>query len=701
MQTRNILIVVILWGSFLSLAKDQKTHPFSVQDMVSMQRVSSPAPSPDGKWVIYTRWSFDLRANESTTNLWLVSTDGKTNSQLTFDKHKSNSSPVWSKDSSTVAFISNKSGSSQIWMMDIEVKKPYQLTRMPLDVSNLSFSPSGKHLAFSADVYPRQNSLKQSANFEKALSKKAANALVFNQLMVRHWDTWHNGKRRHIFVLPVAKRKKSKKWFVNGRETDLMQGVEGDSPTKPFGGVEDYAWSPDGKEIAYTAHLGRDQAWTTDLDVFIVPVSGGKAVSITLANMAMDQAPSYSPDGTSIAYLAMMKPGFEADQRKITLYDRKKKKLKFLNESWDLSPDSIAWSLDSKTIYATAQHNARKKIFAVNVATGEPSEIVSSHYNSNVSVLKDRLIYLQDSFSTPADIWSSSTDGGDSIQLTRSNLAIKRLMRISEAEEFHFNGAQNDLIQAWIFKPVNFIEGKKYPVAFVIHGGPQGAFMDHFSYRWNPQALAGAGFAVIMVNFHGSTGFGQKFTDSISGDWGGKPYDDLMLGLDYALGKYTWLDSNRVAALGASFGGWMINWINGHTDRFRCLVNHDGLFDLYSMYYSTEELWFPEWEMQGTPYKNPELYDKFSPSKYVDKWKTPTLVIHGEKDYRVPITEGIATFTALQRKGVPSRFLYFPSENHWVLNPNNSIVWHKEVLSWLEKWLSKERLKPKVNNAFE
>jgi dipeptidyl aminopeptidase/acylaminoacyl peptidase len=388
----------------------------------------------------------------------------------------------------------------------------------------------------------------------------------------------------------------------------------------------------------------------------------------------------------------MVRPGFESDRLRIVLYNRASGKSRTLTESWDRSPGSLEWSPDGKSLLATAAEAARQKIFRIDTQSGQPQVLVNDHYNAGASYIaaaagSPRIVFAQDSLVSPAEIFIARADGTERKPITHFNDERVKLARMSQPDEFHFNGALGEQVQAWILKPVGFEEGKKYPVAFVIHGGPQGAVEDHFHYRWNPQALAGAGYAVIAVNFHGSTGFGQAFTDSISGDWGGKPYEDLMKGLDHALANYPWLDGNRVGALGASYGGWMINWINGHTRRFKCLVNHDGGFDEYANYYTTEELWFPEWEFKGVPWEKPELYDKFSPSRYVSQWQTPTLVIHGANDFRLVDAEGIATFTALQRRGVPSQLLYFPDENHWVLKAKNSILWHETVLGWLDKWL--------------
>jgi dipeptidyl aminopeptidase/acylaminoacyl peptidase len=477
-----------------------------------------------------------------------------------------------------------------------------------------------------------------------------------------------------------------------------MLGVDADCPSKPFGGAEEFAWSPDGQEIAYTVQLGADIAWSTDFNIYTVPVSGGSPKLITPTNKATDTGPIYSPDGKTIAYRAMARPGFESDRYRIKLYDRASGSTRTLTEPWDRSPSALEWSPDSKSLLATAGENAREKIFAVDVATGQPRPLIGDHYSSGASYAPPtagaqapRIVFTHDSFTAPAEIFIAQADGSSTQRLTHFNDERVKLAQMSEPAEFRFKGAGNEEVQAWIFKPVGFQPAKKYPVAFVIHGGPQGAIEDHFHYRWNPQTLTGAGYAVIAVNFHGSTSFGQAFTDSISGDWGGKPFEDLMKGLDYALANYNWLDGDRVGALGASYGGWMINWINGHTNRFKCLVNHDGGFDEFANYFTTEELWFPEWEFKGTPWERPELYDKFSPSRYVSKWQTPTLVIHGAKDYRLVDAEGIATFTALQRRGIPSQLLYFPDENHWILKPKNSILWHDTILAWLDKWLRAER----------
>jgi dipeptidyl aminopeptidase/acylaminoacyl peptidase len=512
--------------------------------------------------------------------------------------------------------------------------------------------------------------------------------MKFERLFIRHWDRWYEGKRNHIFVVPIRRAKGGKRWVDRGRPIDVMEGMDGDCPTRPLGKREDYAWSQDGKELAFTAQTGLDEAWSTDVDIYLVPAGGGRPRCITADNRATASHPTYSPDGKSLAYLSMMRPGFESDRRRINIYDRETGDTRTLTEDWDRSPESITWSTDSEFLLAQVPDTARHKVIKVDVKEGRPTVIVSDHHNFRIATAgENRIFYLQDSLVAPADVWSTDLDGLKALRLTHSNDEKMSKVLVSEPEEFYFAGAAGDRVHSWVVKPVGFVPGKKYPVAFIIHGGPQGATEDTFHHRWNLQVFAGAGYGVVAVNFHGSIGFGQAFTDAITRDWGGKPFEDLMLGLDHALATYDWLDDKRVAALGPSFGGWMVNWINGHTDRFKCLVNHDGEFDSYASYFSTDELWFPEWEFGGTPWEKPELYEKFSPDRYVANWKTPTLVIHGGRDYRLVDTDGISTFTALQRRGIPSQLLYFKDEGHWVEEPRNSIVWHETILNWLRRWL--------------
>lgn len=697
---RNHLWVLAFLGSSIGAQVQGQTaldltkpHAFGVHDMVRMERVGAPQVSPDGQSVVFTVRVWDPESNKATTNLWVMASDGARLRPLTNARTRTDSNPIWAPDGKSILFISNRGGSRQFWTIALDGGEASPLSTFPVDVDAPRWSPVGNQLAFSAEVYPGM-SMAETAKRDQAKAENPVKAMKFDRLMIRHWDSWKDGKRSHIFVAPIEFNAAAG-WRMTAEPRDIMLNVDADCPIKPFGGSEDYAWAPDGREITYTAQLGNDMAWSTDLNLYTVNLSlGDETRCITAGNRATDTGPAYSPDGRWIAYRAMARPGFEADRLVVQLYDRQRGTSRPVTAGWDRSAESIEWLPDGKSILVTANEHARQKVFRVTLENGSVQPLLNEQYNFGVALASDagggkRLVFARDSLTQPVEIWSAGLDGSEPRQLTHFTDARMRLCEMSTPEEFHFAGHKGEKVQAWLLKPVGFVDGKKYPVAFIIHGGPQGAIEDHFHYRWNPQAFAGAGFAVIAINFHGSTGFGQAFTDSISGDWGGKPFEDLMLGLDHALTNYPWLDGERVGALGASYGGWMINWINGHTNCFKCLVNHDGGFDEFSNYFTTEELWFPEWEFKGVPWEKPELFEKFSPSRYIAQWQTPTLVIHGALDYRLVDVEGIATFTALQRKGIPSQLLYFPDENHWVLKPRNSIVWHETILEWLDRWLKK------------
>jgi dipeptidyl aminopeptidase/acylaminoacyl peptidase len=668
-----------------------KPHPLGVQDLVRAERVGEPIPSPDGAWICFTRQVWDPDANQKTTNLWLVSRDGSTTKQLTTAKGVADGGPLWSPDSKSVIFTSSREGAGKAWVVRIDGGEAKKLLELPVDVDNLRLSPDGSRLAFSAEVDPNATP-EETAKRAADVAKNPVKARTYEKLMVRHWDSWFEGRRSHLFVVPLA-------WDaagdpkVDGAPLDLMKGIDADCPTKPFGGLEDFVFSPDSAEIAYVAQLGADMAWSTDLNLYTVAVSGGSTKCLTEKNKATDKSPVYSPDGKFLAYTAMARPGFEADRLVVHLIDCASGADRPLTAAFDRSIDSLVFTPDSRFLIVTADEEARHRAFAVACDSGAVKSVLNEHTTDAVSILPAagagpaRLVYRQDSLTRPAELFSCALDGSDRLRLTRVNDARFDLVQTSDAADFWFKGANGEKVHAWIAKPVGFEPGKKYPLAFVIHGGPQGAMNDHFHYRWNLLAFAGAGYGVMTVNFHGSTGFGQAFTDSISGDWGGKPLEDLMLGLDAAIKQCDWIDANRVGALGASYGGWMINWINGHTDRFQCLVCHDGEFDEFASYFATEELWFPEWEFRGTPWEKPELYTKFSPRMYMANWKTPELVIHSANDFRLVESEGLSAFTALQRRGVPSKFLWYPDENHWVLKPKNSIFWHENVIEWLDRWL--------------
>ena len=661
-----------------------------------MVRLSDPEPAPNGERVVWAARTFDAATNGSSSNLWLGSLDGAPPRRLTQAAAR-DGAPRWLSDGGTVLFLSNRGGSSQIWAIDPVAGEPWRVSDLPIDVDSFRVTPDGQAIVFSAEVFPDCADVACTATRQKEKDGNVVKARVYTELLFRHWDTWEDGRRSHLFVAPL--QREGKRPTGLGPARDLMPGLDADVPTKPFGGAEDYALAPDGTEIAFAMRsAGAAAAWSTDLDLYVVPTYGSAPPRrLTTTNRAVDTAPAYSPDGRWLAWLAMARPGYEADRQRIVLLDRGASRprtpaddagRRILTEAWDRSVASLTWSPDGLALWVTAEETGRLKIFAVDAASGAPHVIVDRHHNTAVAAAgRGRLVFLQDSMTSPADLFTIGVDRTGLRRLTEVNRETLAGLRLEAPEEFWFTGAHGDRVHGWILPPTGFDPSRRYPVALLIHGGPQGAYMDQFHYRWNPQIYAGAGYATVAINFHGSTGYGQAFTDAIRGDWGGAPYQDLMLGLDHMLKARTWADGERVAALGASYGGYMVNWIAGQTDRFRCLVNHDGGFDEHASYYTTEELWFPEWEFRGTPWEKPELYDKFSPSRYVDRWKTPMLVIHGGRDYRVPEGEGFATFTALRRRGIPARLLHFPDENHWVLKPANALLWHKTVLDWLKEWL--------------
>ncbi|MGE5295322.1 MAG: prolyl oligopeptidase family serine peptidase, partial [Solirubrobacterales bacterium] len=562
-----------------------------------------------------------------------------------------------------------------------------QMTEEPLDVGNLHVSRDGAYVAYTMEVFPDANAADTKKRLDER-EKAKSSGQIYDRLFVRHWDVWEDGRRSHLFVKPVA----------GGRSVDVMRGMASDVPSYPFGGPEEITFAPDSKGIVFaTKDVGREEAWSTDFDLYYAPMDGSQSPrNLTEDNPAWDSYPAFSPDGKTLAYLAMARPGFESDRFQIVLQDWPKGNKRLLAKDWDRSPSFITWSPDGSQIFAIAENTGQGSLFAIDVKDGKTRTVIKEGTVQGFDIVNDQIVYALSNLKHPAELYRTSTtawqkQSGESVrQLTNINAEKVAAARMGDYEQFSFLGWNDETVYAYVVKPADFDSTKRYPLAFLIHGGPQGSFGNIFHYRWNPQTYAGAGYAVVMVDFHGSTGYGQAFTDAIRGDWGGKPLADLQKGLAAALDRYSWMDRDRVGALGASYGGYMVNWIAGRwPDRFRCLVNHDGSIDERMSYFDTEELWFAEWEHEGTPWDNPAGYEDQNPVRFVGQWKTPMLVIHGGLDFRVPVTQGLGTFNALQRRGIPSKLLYFPDENHWVLKPQNSILWHDTVLGWLDQWLKK------------
>jgi dipeptidyl aminopeptidase/acylaminoacyl peptidase len=659
----------------------EEPHPFTVHDLLAMDRISDQTVSPDGQLIVFVRRQTDLEANKGRTDLWLVGTDGKGLRQLTTDP-AGDSNPCWSKDGKSIYFLSTRSKSSQVWRIAVDGGKAVQVTEQPLDVGNLMLSPDGTKMAFTMEVFPGK-CVKGTVNKLEEIKKQKYSGRIYERLLFRHWDTWSDGRRSHVFVMPIESEN-------TAAVVDVMKEVDADCPLKPFGGSEEFTFTPDSNGIVFTAaNSGGQQAWSTNFDLFFAPADGSKAPEcLTEKNKAWDTTPVFSPDGKTLAYLAMKRPGFEADRFYIILRAWPNGSEQVLAEDWDNSPETIVWGPKSRILYATAPHLGQSPLFAIDVKKGTVKTLVKEGRVVSIDFAGNRIIYGLTNLRSPVELYSIDMKGKKTQTITAINAEKLAAAKMGDYEQFTFSGWNDETVYCYVVKPADFDPNKKYPVAFLIHGGPQGSFGNNFHYRWNPQVYAGQGYAVVMVDFHGSVGYGQAFTDSISGDWGGKPLEDLKKGLAAALERYPWMDGERVGALGASFGGYMINWIAGNwPDRFRCLVSHDGNLNERMAYFDTEELWFPEWEHGGTPWDNPMEYEKHNPINYIKNWRTPTLVVHGALDFRVVETQGFSTFTALQRKGIPSKLLYFPDENHWVLKPHNSILWHDTVLGWLDQWM--------------
>ncbi len=654
------------------------THAFSVHDLLAMDRLSEPTVAPDGRRIAFTVRETDLAANRGRTDIWICNADGSSLRRLTTDA-AGDFNPRWD-DRGRVWFLSTRSGSAQVWMIDPNGGEARRITDLPLDVANLVLVPQAGAMLFSLEVYPGAT-IAETVARDAELARRKGSARAYDELLFRHWDTWEDGKRSHLFARPLD--------GTDEQVRDLTPELAADVPTRPFGGTEEWAVHPAGHTVVFAAKVlpGSEPAWSTDTNLWAVPLDGSAAPRcLTEANRAADNQPVFSPDGRTLAYLAMARPGYEADRLRIVLSDWAAGTSRTLTEAWDRSPGEMAWAPDGQLIWAAADHLGQHALFTIDPKSGAASLVLARGSNHALCPVKGGALFLQNSLLGPDELHFVSLDGKSLRTLTSFNDAKLAAARLGEPEQFTFTGWKGETVHGYVVKPVDFDPAARYPVAFLVHGGPQGSFGNDFHYRWNPQVYAGAGFAVLMIDFHGSTGYGQAFTDAINGHWGFGPLDDLMKGLDHALGRWPWLDGDRLVALGASYGGYMINFMQGQTDRFKAFVCHDGNLDERMAYYDTEELWFPEWEHGGTPWESPSGYDEENPIAFVGAWRTPTLVIHGELDYRVVHTQGLSTFTALRRRGIPARLLVFPDENHWVLKPWNSIQWHEEVLGWLAKW---------------
>jgi dipeptidyl aminopeptidase/acylaminoacyl peptidase len=673
------LILIFLAIPFLFFAQTRK--PITVEDLWSMKRIGTFDLSPDNKTIVFTAASYSMEENKGNTDIYLINSDGS-NQRFFKNSEKNETEPRFSPDGKRIAFVRD----SQIWTADPDGRNEEQITSISTGVSGIKWSPDGSRIMFVSSVYPECNTDECNKQRDEAAEKSKVKAKIFTELMYRHWNDWRGDKRSHLFVIDLKTK----------NMVDLNLNSPFDVPPVALGSSNDYNFSPSGDEAAYTQNTSGMLATSTNNDIFIVSLKGikqgvkpeAKRISVSKGN---DNQPVYSPDGNYIAFVSMERPGFEADKLDIILYERKSGNLRNITQQYDMSAGEIIWSRNSDAIFFTSANEIFNSIYRIDIASGNLSEVVKETYSTDIVLSSDGSIYQKKQTTTlPYEIFVTNTDGSTQ-QITNVNGEILARLEMNPAETFWSDGAEGAKVQSIVTKPPFFDKDKKYPMIFLIHGGPQGHWSDDFHFRWNVQMFASRGFVVVSPNPRGSIGYGQKFTDEISGDWGGKVYVDLMNAYDYAVNNIPYIDENNTFAAGASYGGYMINWIAGHTDRFNALVSHAGVFNLESMYGTTEELWFPEWEFGGTPWEKRELYEKWSPHRYIHNAKTPVLVVHGAYDFRVPEEQAFQLFTSLQRLGVESRFLYFPDEFHFVTKPQNARLWWNTVLGWFEKHLNAEK----------
>jgi dipeptidyl aminopeptidase/acylaminoacyl peptidase len=768
------LACLLLLSSFAGAQGLAAKRPFTFEDMMKLKRVNEPVPSPDGKWVVFSAVDVDLAANTKTPHIWIVPADGSARERRLIYTTEGEDRPRWSPDGKYLSFTASYDGSQQVWVAKFDptygnlwsppavysfnaaaitekdiaagqgamVDAPmgnrpvwaHKATSISTEADGQIWSPDGKNILFVSQVYPDCDKAADQDACNKAEDDKRANlnvkAQIFTHLLYRHWKTYSTAKRSHLFVQPV-----NADGSPNGKAYDITPG-DHDVPPFSLGGSDMYAWSPDGKQVAYTSNIDEVEATSTNNEVFVVKVAPDllagdtKALPTTAPTVAKpqpasravhfaatkisvspgsDSTPRYSPDGKYIAYLSQARAGYESDRFRLMLYERETGKITELTKGFDRWVGSYAWipaaqDRTSSYICFTAEDKGESPIFIVPIGYGKAHEFRRGH-NDDVAVsrLGRSIFFTRMSTGAPNEIFVGGPDDKacppDDLcdvmipdrQLTHINSPVLDQISMSALEPFWFTGALQTKVEGFIIKPPNFDATKKYPVKFLIHGGPQGNWGDEWSYRWNAQLFAANGYVVVMINPRGSTGYGQKFIDEINGDWSGKPITDLLMGLDYAIKKYPFIDGNRVCAMGASWGGYAVNWLIGHTNRFKCAVTHDGMFNTVSAYGTTEELWFPQWEFNGNPYTpaGRANYERVNPLDSVKNFKTPTLVSHGQLDYRLDLSEGLQLFTALQIQKVPSKMMYFPDEGHWVLKPQNSQFWYKTVNEWVDQWTAK------------
>lgn len=670
----RIALVLLAAASLLPAQK----QPFTIDALLQVARISEPVLSPDGKTVAFTVERPDVIKNTRPKQIYAIALDGTT-APVQITKEGSNQRPRWTPDSKRIVFVSSRTGINQVWSMYPDGSDPKQITTIATAAAGVLVSPDGKRIVFTSDVYPDCNDDACNKN-RLEQDKDKVRPRVYTSLLYRHWTSWQGPTRSHLFVAPIE----------GGTAKDLTPGLF-DVPPFSLGGPDDYAISPDSNEVAYVANTEHDQATSTNSDIFAVDIKGGEPKRMTTGAGA-DHSPLYSPDGKWLAFRSQERAGYESDEWRLMLLDRSTGIPKRLNEGQDRNVEEVTWSSDSTRLFYVIEDRGRNSLQTMPISGGSVRAIITgSSHLGDVQFTPDSkaMIYTENTGSRPVEIYKAVSTGGTPVALTRLNEPLLAQYQLTPMEEYWVESPSDKTrIHTFMVKPPGFQQSSKYPLLVLIHGGPQSAWGESWSYRWNPQVFASAGYVVIMPNPRGSTGYGQKFTDDINQDWGGKPYEDIMASVDHAA-ALPYVDPDRMAAAGGSYGGYMADWLLGHTTRFKAIVSHAGVYDLRSMFGETEELWFPLWEFRGMPWTNSEVYNKWSPSNYVESFKTPTLVMHGELDYRVPVGQGMQLYTALQMQKIPSKLVLFPDEGHWILKPQNSQFWYHSFLDWVGEWTKK------------
>jgi acylaminoacyl-peptidase len=651
----------------------------SLRALAMMDRVSDPRVSPDGRRVLYGVRSTDWDGDRGVSALWVAELNGAEPRKLDISTGGA-STGRWAADGQAIYFLSSRGGSNQVWRADAQGQAAVQVTSLPVDVVAFRVSPDGRGLILALPVFIDCDTLQCTKDRIGADARSPSTVTGYDRMPLRQFDHWNDGRRQHLFVQPL-----NGSGLAEGQPRDLMAGLDADTPSQPQGGEGEFAVSPDGRTVVYaTETQGAREAFTDNSDLFRVSIDGGAAVNLTAANSAPDGSPAFSPDGRRLAWLAGERENVGGDQARIMVADADGSNPRALAPNWDRGPGSLTWTSDGRALLVTAADDGQNRLFSIDARTGAVAPLTGRGTISGVESRAGVLVYAREGFDGPAQIMTGVHETARAV--TDHNAETLAGLNLPDAQAFTFAGWNGEPVRGWVFKPVGYVEGRAYPAVYLIHGGPKSPWLESWSYRWNPQIYTSAGYAVVMINFHGSPGYGQAFTDSINDHWGDRPLEDLQKGWAAALAENRFIDGGRACALGGSYGGYMVNLIAGKWNGpWACLVNHAGVFDVPQLMNATDISNFIS-EFGGPSWERMDLYRAFSPGDYAGNWTKPMLVLHGSRDFRVPMEQGLATFSALQRRGVPSRFVHVPDENHWVLKPRNWVDWQNEILTWTARW---------------